>query len=610
MYLLDDIMENLSQLFIVSNGFLKEESIEKLKKYTNDILLRSNEGFDSGAWRDVMVRELGFEKLEEFDEIILFNDSFFGPIYPFKEMFDVMDSKDIDFWGISVHGEAPNANNLSPYGYRPRYLQTYFLAFRKSIVSTKDFQDYWTNLPNYETFQELAFKHGAIFTKHFEDLGYKWESYVDTGDIECVREYSTSFHTYDMYNMVANRKLPVIKRKAFKLPRKHHLHYNFGLDLSSTMEYIEKNTSYDASLIYNYFLKTLDPGVLNDILNLNRIFPKFNPQNEEYETDKKVLAIAYLEYGEFNDYALSYLQNIPDYMDVLILTDTLENKEFFKNNLANKLSNKTDVEVIRLHKINIEKIEYNNTAAFMVECGEIIQNYDYLCLVHDLKPSTDGLITADAAYRDLLWENMLASKSYINSIVEEFDNDDNLGLIVPPLPYHGDYFKNFANRHWNKGIEDVKDLLKKMGMKENLSRNVSPLTIDTFFWIKTDALQPLFDLNLDYNDFYDGLPNNRTLSNAINRIYGYVAAQRGYYAKIVVTEEYARAEIFNNKTMTADTLTMIKSRAKSIHFINGFDTFIRDLRTVLNDYNMIRNSKSWKITKPLRFIRKVVKKLK
>ena len=76
-YLLDDISKNLDELFIVSNGELNSKSIDKLKKYTDsDILFRSNIGFDAGAWRDVMVKEYGFNKLLDFDEVILFNDSF------------------------------------------------------------------------------------------------------------------------------------------------------------------------------------------------------------------------------------------------------------------------------------------------------------------------------------------------------------------------------------------------------------------------------------------------------------------------------------------------------------------------------------------------------
>ena len=91
-YLLNDIFQNLDELCIVYNGDLTDESIEKLKIFTNDII-QSNKRYDAEAYRDVMINHYGWECLSEFEEIILFNDSFFGPFYPFKRIFDKCDGR-------------------------------------------------------------------------------------------------------------------------------------------------------------------------------------------------------------------------------------------------------------------------------------------------------------------------------------------------------------------------------------------------------------------------------------------------------------------------------------------------------------------------------------
>ena len=88
-YLLKDINPELSHLCVIVNGKLNSKGEKIFKKYTDDIFFRSNLGFDAGAWKDAMIDHLGFDKVSEFDEVILFNDSFFGPIYPFKIMFDI-----------------------------------------------------------------------------------------------------------------------------------------------------------------------------------------------------------------------------------------------------------------------------------------------------------------------------------------------------------------------------------------------------------------------------------------------------------------------------------------------------------------------------------------
>ena len=568
--MLDDIRTNLDDLVIVSNGPLNQESMAGLSRYTNhDIVIRSNVGFDAGAWRDVML-DIGFERICEFDELILFNDSFFGPIYPFKEMFDKMDSADVDYWGITNHGEAPNSRDMCPYGYRPRYIQTYFLAFRKNLVESNEFQQYWANLPNYETFEDLAFKHGAVLTKYFEDLGYKWKAYVESQDLEEGRDKAMSFHTYDMYNMVVNRGLPVLKRKAFKLPRDIHLRYNMASDISNTMKYLKENTDYDTSMIYRYFLRTMEPSQLVDILNLVKIIPK--KQQMTYSTDKKVLIIAHLYYDDIWEYAFNYLKNIPSHIDILITTDSDYKKEFFNENIANNLEN--NVKVIKVEPRG------RDMAALLVGSKDIVKDYDYFCFMHDKKSQGKEFITVGATFRDVLWENNLASPDYINGIIKEFDDNPSLGLIVPPRIYHGTYFYTYTNNYWTLCYDEVLDLLDKMEINSKISRDAPPLAIGNCFWAKYDALKPLFDLNWDYVDFpEEPMPADGTVSHALERIHGYVAASKGYYSEFVMTDEYARSELLNKSYMFSKTMKhIIANGGGFFEYRQGFFGFIHSIK--------------------------------
>lgn len=568
--MLDDILTNLDDLVIVSNGPLNQESMAGLSRYTNhDIVIRSNVGFDAGAWRDVML-DIGFERICEFDELILFNDSFFGPIYPFKEMFDKMDSADVDYWGITNHGEAPNSRDMCPYGYRPRYIQTYFLAFRKNLVESNEFQQYWANLPNYETFEDLAFKHGAVLTKYFEDLGYKWKAYVESQDLEEGRDKAMSFHTYDMYNMVVNRGLPVLKRKAFKLPRDIHLRYNMASDISNTMKYLKENTDYDTSMIYRYFLRTMEPSQLVDILNLVKIIPK--KQQMTYSTDKKILIIAHLYYDDIWEYAFNYLKNIPSHIDILITTDSDYKKEFFNENIANNLEN--NVKVIKVEPRG------RDIAALLVGSKDIVKDYDYFCFMHDKKSQGKEFITVGATFRDVLWENNLASPDYINGIIKEFDANPSLGLIVPPRIYHGTYFYTYTNNYWTLCYDEVLDLLDRMEINSKISRDAPPLAIGNCFWAKYDALKPLFDLNWDYVDFpEEPMPADGTVSHALERIHGYVAASKGYYSEFVMTDEYARSELLNKSYMFSKTMKhIIANGGGFFEYRQGFFGFIHSIK--------------------------------
>ena len=121
LYLLQEIKKILTHLTIVSNGEPTPESRKKLLQFTDDLIIRDNSGFDMEAWRQGILKQKNF--LSEYDELLIFNDSFYGPLYPFEEVFSRMDKDypDADFWGLTIHGKVETVQ-MSTYGYLPEHL--------------------------------------------------------------------------------------------------------------------------------------------------------------------------------------------------------------------------------------------------------------------------------------------------------------------------------------------------------------------------------------------------------------------------------------------------------------------------------------------------------
>ena len=182
---------------------------------------------------------------------------------------------------------------------------------------------------------------------------------------------------------------------------------------------------------------------------------------------------------------------------------------------------------------------------------------------------------------------MLASSDYIESIVNQFDENPNLGLIVPPKIYHGTYFFSYVNKYWTLCFEEAQDLLERMDIDVTITRENPPISIGNCYWAKYDALKPLFDLDLDYEDFpEEPMPNDGTISHALERIYGYVAASQNYYSKIVMTEDFGKVELFNYEYMMSNVLSVSKkSRNNQIVFNRSFEGYINTLPRALNASN-------------------------
>ena len=100
LYQLRDLRENVSFIHCVLNGNLTEEGRELLSEIADEVYVRENKGNDIGAYR-AAIAYIGWEKLAGYDELLLMNNTCFGPVYPFREAFDWAKQQDFDFWGLT-----------------------------------------------------------------------------------------------------------------------------------------------------------------------------------------------------------------------------------------------------------------------------------------------------------------------------------------------------------------------------------------------------------------------------------------------------------------------------------------------------------------------------
>ena len=134
-FYLKAMREFFSEICVVVNGNLTEESNEKLKTVCDKLLIRENTGFDSWAYKEALY-SYGLDYIaENFDEVLLNNFTCFGPIGSFKPMFDKMDKSVCDFWGHCRYypSEGQKIGNVPI----PEHLMSYFILFRKSILQSQ-----------------------------------------------------------------------------------------------------------------------------------------------------------------------------------------------------------------------------------------------------------------------------------------------------------------------------------------------------------------------------------------------------------------------------------------------------------------------------------------
>jgi len=90
-------MAKLADVYYLADCEIKPEELKKLAPYTKQFWAYRHKKYDFGSWQE-MIQKIGRDKLAKYDELILCNDSCFGPLYDIKPIFDRTNAdKDCDF---------------------------------------------------------------------------------------------------------------------------------------------------------------------------------------------------------------------------------------------------------------------------------------------------------------------------------------------------------------------------------------------------------------------------------------------------------------------------------------------------------------------------------
>src|SRR5699024_2294486 len=147
--------------------------------------------------------------------VVMTNSTLMGPVRPLREMFDAMaEQQDLDFWGLSIHhGAKTNPfKGKHLYRYLPVHIQSHFIVYRKRFIQSPELQAYWNEMPMIESYTDSVQRYEAVFTKQFEDRGFKWDVYVKTDDLKEFTDYPLLVCPV---RLLRDKKCLLFKRRSF-----------------------------------------------------------------------------------------------------------------------------------------------------------------------------------------------------------------------------------------------------------------------------------------------------------------------------------------------------------------------------------------------------------
>ena len=114
----------------------RPRDLSALKKVCDGLIIRRNEGYDYGSWMTGI--RFCKELIEQRQQLVLCNDSFWGPVRPLETLIKRLDHSTADVIGLS--------DNLM---YEP-HLQSPFLMFKERVINCPQFWTFWDNIKCWE----------------------------------------------------------------------------------------------------------------------------------------------------------------------------------------------------------------------------------------------------------------------------------------------------------------------------------------------------------------------------------------------------------------------------------------------------------------------------
>lgn len=510
------------------------KTIEKLAAYATCVYCYDNEKFADGCF----VTECNYKIMSRFDEVIIFDDTLYGPVYPLEDAFISMRGLNVDFWGLTRRYE-----KVTPEGYPiPGGLQGYFLVLEKSVLQSGTFAQYWEGARDGSHFMELLIR-------ALEYAGFHWDSYLDTS-VAKGRFPDENFDPTIWFalDLLKRQQAPFVCTKAIA-----NTYFLPGGDEIPrlTFEYLRDHTDYDTDLIWQHLLRTNNILDIKTALHLETVLPsRCAISKEDPLADHTAAVIAHLYYPDQLLDCMDYLEQVPERVDVFVVSANEETRNSAKR------------EILRRGLHNFRVMEKNNRgrdfSALLTACHRLLLQYDYLCFIHDKKSHAHSPVPSGRTWFYNLWSCMLKSGDYIENILRTFEENPRLGLMVPPEPCHSEAIAGVGFT-WGADYEAVGQLLHELDADVPLDRNKHPFTLGTSFWCRTEAMKPLFERKFRYEDFpEEPMAIDGTICHALERIFGYVAQSRGYYTENVMCSAYAGLRLNKLNNYTMQTMTIMR----------------------------------------------------
>lgn len=508
------------RLLLVSNSPVPEHSGSELRQMCDDVLQRGNTDYDVGAYRDAL-RHIGWDRLPEYEEVVLTNHTFYAPVRPWSGVFDRADSwDDVDFWGITEHA----AMRPHPFLARrelPRHLNSHWIAVRRPVLLHPAFRRYWESMPGIDSYRASIQWHESRFTEHFGALGFRHRAIFPVDGYRCDNP------AVEEALALLDDGCPFLKRRAlFHDPVHQEAVGSIGRDVLDAA----CSQGYPRDIILSDLARTAVPRDLVANAGLTEILPETGAPERARE-----------ELGRVRGCAVVHATTAAG---AAVIAERLHRLEIgwpVVTTVPSALPAGEQEEIERLlgarDGAQIRRVAddcADGTAALLRDCADLLEPGRYDLLLRLVCPLPEEGATASSSGRRAL-DCLVTSARLLAAACRLFEEHPALGLVLPPIPQVGAAVEGHG---WDGLRTEAQRVAIAAGISTAFDSSTPLAPYAGVFLCRPQALAPLAGLFSAPTDPAVAFPDG-TCARALGRLICYSALSQGLWCEQVMTARWA-----------------------------------------------------------------------
>ena len=201
---LEGLRPLVERIVVVCDNDLAPDQRACLLGLADHVITGRHGEYDFGSYKrgEAWARDAGW--LDDADDLILCNDSCFGPVGSFAPMFTHMDARHLDFWG------ATDSQEIHPH------LQSFFVVLNWHVFQSRAFRDFVGSITKQPNVHEVIKKYEIGLTKTLAEAGYSWGAMVENR-LEGVHPNDPTYRNITLHPILSmGMGLPLVKAKALR----------------------------------------------------------------------------------------------------------------------------------------------------------------------------------------------------------------------------------------------------------------------------------------------------------------------------------------------------------------------------------------------------------